>query len=35
MNEYILIKLTPWSWAVLEEQPVVQLLKNFPTFNGT
>jgi hypothetical protein len=25
-------KLTPWSWVLLEKQPIVQLLKNFPTF---
>jgi hypothetical protein len=24
-----------WSWALLEKPPVVQLLKNFPTFYGT
>jgi hypothetical protein len=27
--------LPPWSWAILEKPPVVQLLKNFPTFYGT
>jgi hypothetical protein len=26
--------LTPWSWALLEKPPVVQLLENFPTFYG-
>jgi hypothetical protein len=25
----------PWSWALLEEPPIVQLLKNFPAFYGT
>jgi hypothetical protein len=24
-----------WSWALLEKQPFVQLLKNFPAFYGT
>jgi hypothetical protein len=24
-----------WSWALLEKPPIVQLLKNFPTFYGT
>jgi hypothetical protein len=26
--------LTSWIWALLEQSPVVQLLKNFPTFYG-
>jgi hypothetical protein len=26
---------TPWSWALLEKQPVLQLLKTFLTFYGT
>jgi hypothetical protein len=25
----------PWSWALLEEPPIAQLLRNFPTFHGT
>jgi hypothetical protein len=25
----------PWSWALLEKPPIVQLLKNLPTFYGT
>jgi hypothetical protein len=25
-------QLTPWSWFVLKKRPIVQLLKNFPTF---
>jgi hypothetical protein len=24
-----------WSWALLEKLPIVQLLKNFPSFYGT
>jgi hypothetical protein len=28
-------KLTLWSWGLLEKPPVVQLLKNFPTFYWT
>jgi hypothetical protein len=24
-----------WSWALLEKLPIVQPLKNFPTFYGT
>jgi hypothetical protein len=28
-------KLTPWSWALLEKPPVVQLPKNFPAFYAT
>jgi hypothetical protein len=24
-----------WSWALLEKLPIVQLLENFPAFNGT
>jgi hypothetical protein len=31
----ILTEPTPWSWAILEKPPVVQLLKNIPTFYGT
>jgi hypothetical protein len=27
--------ITSWSWDLLENLPVVQLLKNFPTFYGT
>jgi hypothetical protein len=27
-------QLTSWSWDLLEKPPVVQLLKNFPTFYG-
>jgi hypothetical protein len=27
--------LTPWSWALLEQQPVGRPHKNFPTFYGT
>jgi hypothetical protein len=27
--------VTAWSWALLENPPVAQLLKNFPTFYGT
>jgi hypothetical protein len=30
-----LLQLTSWSWALLEKQPVEQLLKNSPTFYGT
>jgi hypothetical protein len=29
------LRLTPWSIVLLEKPPVVQLLKNFPTFYGT
>jgi hypothetical protein len=29
------IKLTPWSWALLEKPPIVQLLKNSPAFYRT
>jgi hypothetical protein len=29
------ILLTPWRWARLEKQPLVHLVKNFPTFYGT
>jgi hypothetical protein len=32
--EYI-TKLTSWSWALLENPPIVQLLKNFPAFYET
>jgi hypothetical protein len=28
-------ELTPWSWALLERPPVVQLLKNFSAFYET
>jgi hypothetical protein len=28
-------ELTPWSWALLEKPPVMQLLKNVQTFHGT
>jgi hypothetical protein len=28
-------ELTPWSWALLEQPPVTQLLKNFPIFYET
>jgi hypothetical protein len=28
-------ELTSWSWALLEEPPVLHLLKNFPIFYGT
>jgi hypothetical protein len=27
--------MTPWSWALLQKPPVVQVLKNFSTFYGT
>jgi hypothetical protein len=27
-----LLNRAPWSWALLEKPPVVQLFKNFPTF---
>jgi hypothetical protein len=27
--------LTPWTWALLEKQPVARPLKNLPTFYGT
>jgi hypothetical protein len=29
------LKLTPWSWALLEKLPTAQLLKNCPVFHGT
>lgn len=29
------VKPTPWTSALLERMPEVQLLKNFPTFYGT
>jgi hypothetical protein len=38
---YFLILLEPtqlthsWSWSFLEKQQIVQLLKNFPVFDGT
>jgi hypothetical protein len=28
-------QLTAWKWALLEEQPVLQLVKNFSAFYGT
>jgi hypothetical protein len=34
-NDYWTSILTPWRWALLEKPPVLQLLKNFPAFNGT
>jgi hypothetical protein len=30
-----LTKLTSWSWALLEEPPIVRPLKSFPAFYGT
>jgi hypothetical protein len=34
-NPWLKVKITSWSWALLEKPPVVKPLKNFPTFYGT
>jgi hypothetical protein len=34
-NTARITKLTPWSSAILEKPPVVQLLKNGPAYYGT
>jgi hypothetical protein len=33
-NRFGNVKLTPWSWTLLEMTPVLQLHKNFPAFYG-
>jgi hypothetical protein len=32
MTTTMVVMVTTWSWALLEKSPVVQPLKNFPTF---
>jgi hypothetical protein len=34
-NVFTYLLTYSWSWAPLEKLPIVQLLKNFPTFYGT